>query len=302
MSMPLSLNRSWTLIKQSVNGWVDDGASSMGAALAYYTIFSLAPLLVIVIAIAGMVFGDEAARGALFRELAWLVGNNGAEAIEAMLKSSRDPDRAIFSVIIGAVTLFIGATTVFAELQTDLDRIWKSGELSPSGLWGFVRTRLLSFGMVLGIGFLLIVSLVMSAAVAGLAELLGGWFRDAEGLLQGLNFAVSFVVVTALFALIYKILPNVKIAWSDVWIGAGVTSLLFAIGKFLIGLYIGKSAVSSSFGAAGALVVLIVWVYYSAQIFLLGAEFTYVYAHEHGSLTDSTITPESKSLAVSRHG
>jgi membrane protein len=259
----------------------------MGAALAYYTAFSIAPLLLITISIAGLIFGSEAASGAVVLQLTELVGENGAQAIQAMLKSANDTGAGILSTLIGAATLFLGAAGVFVELQNDLNRIWKVDEHPNSGLWRFIRTRLLSFGMVLGIGFLMLVSLILSAAISALGLFVGNWFHEAEVFLQFLNFAISFLVTTMLFAMIYKILPNVKIAWSDVWIGAAVTSLLFSIGKFLIGLYIGKSGISSSFGAAGTFVVLMVWVYYSAQVFLLGAEFTYTYAHRDGSKTQS---------------
>lgn len=281
--MSASSNGLLSLVKQSINGWVEDRAASMGAALAYYTMFSIAPLLLIVVTVAGFVFGDEAARGAVFVQLAGLIGTSGAEMVEAMLKGAHDSNKALLSAVVSAVTLFIGATTVFAELQTDLDLIWKAQSRSGGGVWNFIRTRMLSFGLILGIGFLLIVSLVMSAMVSALSSLWGGWFSNTEWLLHTVNFFVWFIIITLLFAMIYKVLPGVKIAWQDVWIGAAVTSLLFAVGKFAIGLYIGKSAISSSFGAAGAFIVLVAWVYYSAQIFLLGAEFTRVYAHRRGS-------------------
>ena len=275
------------LLKQSAIRWTDDNASSKGAALAYYTTFSIAPLLIIAIAIAGLIFGQEAARGGLFRELNTLFGAEASTAIEAMLKNAYEPDEAIFSVIVSTLTLLIGATTVFVELQSSLDTIWKAEPRPGSGIVNFIKTRLISIGMILAIGFLLIVSLMMSVFIAALANVWSGWLSNVEWLLQIINFAVWFGVITLLFAMIYKYLPNVKIAWEDVWIGASVTSLLFAGGKLLIGLYIGKSALSSSFGAAGAFVVLIVWIYYSAQIFLFGAEFTYQYAHERGSLAET---------------
>jgi len=278
---PLQL---WVLFKTSIQGWIDDNASSMGAALAYYTVFSLAPLLLMVIAIAGLWYGNEAAQGALLAQFDNLIGSNGAQAVRAILNSANNWRGGLISMAISAGTLFIGATMVFAELQRDLDLIWKAEENArPVGIWGFVRTRLLSFGLIIGVGFLLIVSLALSAGIAAVSTLWGEWFKNLEIVLQLVNVLVSFAVITALFALIYKVLPNVPISWSDVWMGAAVTSLLFALGKFLIGLYIGKSAISSSFGAAGAFVVLIVWIYYSAQIFLLGAEFTYVYARLYGS-------------------
>jgi membrane protein len=281
---PLSPRELWHLLKSAVNGWLDDGASSMGAALAYYTVFSLAPLLLVLIAVAGIFFGTDAAQSALLQQFESLVGQHGAQAVKVILANARDLGGSLWSMVIGAITLFIGATTVFAELQRDLDLIWQVGKAKQqSGVLGFLRIRLLAFGLILGVGFLLIVSLAVSAAIAAISTLWGDWLKELEIILQLVNFAVSFAVITALFALIYKVLPNVDIAWGDVWMGAAATSLLFSIGKLLIGLYIGKSAISSSFGAAGAFVVLIVWIYYSAQIFLLGAEFTSVYSRTHGS-------------------
>jgi membrane protein len=279
-----STRRLWVLAKQSVNAWIEDRASSMGAAIAFYTMFSLAPLLLIAIAIAGLIFGTDAARDAIVAQIGGLVGETGAEGVRSVLDAARDPEGGAIAAVLSMVTLVIGATTVFAELQSDLDVVWKvPPEKQSSGVWGLIRARLLSFGMVLGIGFLLIVSLILNAALAALGAWWGTWFGDWEVTLQTVNFLVSFVVVTGLFAMIYKILPSVKIAWGDVWIGAAVTSLLFAIGKLLIGLYIGKSALASGFGAAGTFVVVIVWVYYSSLVFLLGAEFTHEYAQGEGS-------------------
>ena len=292
--MRISPDELRTLIRQSINGWIEDRAPSMGAALAYYTAFSLAPLLLIVIAVAGLVFGEDAARGAILDELSELVGADGAAAILAMLAGLDGKKEGIFAAVVSAVTLFIGATTAFVELQSDLDRIWKVETRTAGGVWGFLRTRLLSFGMVLGIGFLLLVSLVISAFVSTLEKFWGGWFVGVELLLQASNFLVSFGVITVLFAMIYKILPSVDIEWDDVWIGALVTSLLFSVGKFLIGLYIGKSAVSSSLGASGTFVVLLLWLYYSTQIFLLGAEFTYAYAHGRGSHAGANRLPRQE--------
>jgi membrane protein len=272
------------LAQRSLNGWIDDGASSMGAAIAFYTLLSMAPLLLIVLTIAGFFFGDEAARGALEQQLAQLVGPDGAQAVQGILGNAGNRAGGLVSLLVGLLTLFIGATTVFAELQTDIDRIWKVQAPRGAGLLRYLRQRLMSFGVILGVGFLLMVSLVISAIIAALGNLWEQWLVGTEILLQLLNFAVGFAMITALFALIYKLLPSLRIAWSDVWVGAAVTSLLFGIGKFLIGLYIGKAAIASSFGAAGTLVVVIVWVYFSSQIFLLGAEFTYEYARSHGSL------------------
>jgi membrane protein len=274
----------WQLVKDSVSAWTDDFAPSMGAAISYYTVFSIAPLLLIVIAVAGLVLGQEAASGQIFAQLQGLLGEDGAAAVQGMVESASLSGKSVVATVIGVVTLIIGATTVFGELQSALDRIWKSPAAEKQeGIWNLLRTRVLSFGMILAIGFLLLVSLVLSAGLSALGSWWGDMFGGWEILLQIVNFAVSLVVVTALFALIYKFLPRAKIGWHDVWIGAGVTALLFTLGKFLIGLYIGKSSVASGFGAAGSLVVVLVWVYYSAQIFLLGAEFTWVYAFQHGS-------------------
>jgi membrane protein len=273
----------WQWGRAATAGWFDDNASSMGAALAYYTIFSLAPLLLMVTAVAGLIFGNDVAQGALLDQFEALIGSNGAQAIRAILNSARDVHGSLISIVISAITLFIGATTVFAELQRDLDLIWRAQQPRRSTLGKLLRTRLLSFGMIVGVGFLLIVSLAVSTAIAAISTLWGEWLQEVELVLHVVNFLVSFAIITVLFALIYKVLPHITIAWGDVWLGAALTSILFSLGKFLIGLYIGKSAISSSFGAAGALVVLIVWVYYSAQIFLLGAEFTYVYSYTYGS-------------------
>jgi len=280
----MTLASLYALCRHAVSAWIDDYAPSMGAALAYYTLFSIAPLLLIVISIAGLVFGPDAARGQIFAELRNLMGEDGAAAAQALLQSVNKPAQGVLGTIVGVVLLGVGAISVFGELQDALDRIWRApGRAGSGGVWSLVRARLLSFGMVLGIGFLLILSLVASAAVAALgkfsAPLFGSWVVLAEGL----NFVVSFALVTVTFAMIYKIIPRVRIGWRDVWIGAAVTAVLISIGKSLIGLYLGRSAFASGFGAAGSLVVLLVWMYYSAQIFLLGAEFTWVYAHAHGS-------------------
>ncbi|MBK4733562.1 YihY/virulence factor BrkB family protein [Noviherbaspirillum sp. DKR-6] len=275
--------RAWYLIKTTLSAWSDDYAPSMGAALSYYTLFSLAPMLVIVIAVAGLIFGQDAARGEIVQQLGGLMGTEGATAVEGLLKSANRPGGgSIIATVLGVITLLIGSTAVFAELQSSLDRIWRAPAApNESGIWTLIRTRILSFGLILGLGFLSMVSLVLSAALAALGRWWGGLLGGWEVVLQVLNIAVSFGVATVMFAMIYKFMPRVKMSWHDVWLGAASTALLFTIGKFLIGLYIGKSGVASGFGAAGSLVVLLVWVYYSAQIFLLGAEFTWVYTHRH---------------------
>ena len=256
----------------------------MGAALAYYTLFSVAPLLLIVISIAGLIFGADAARGAIFIQLQGLIGSKGATAIQGLLQSVNKPSQGIMNMIIGIGVLIIGASTVFNELQSDLDRIWRTPEQNKSsGIWNLLRTRLLSFGMIMGVGFLLTVSLVLSAALSALSAWWSPIFGQWIVLAHVVNFLISFSLTVTMFAMLYKFIPSVHIAWRDVWIGASVTAFLFSIGKFLIGLYIGKTGVASGYGAAGSLVVVLLWVYYSAQIFLLGAEFTFAYCHEFGS-------------------
>jgi len=277
----------WGLVKAAASGWVDDYAQGMGAALAYYTLFSIAPLLLIVISTAGLVFGEEAARGEIFSQLEDMLGAPGALAVQGLLESVRKPAQSVTATVLGVVVLLIGATSVFAELQDALDRIWRAPiRAGQSGFWKLIRARLLSFGLILGIGFLLMVSLVASAALAALKKwwspMLGDWAATASMI----EVASSVLLITVAFAMIYKIVPRVRIAWKDVWIGAAATSLLFTVGKFLIGVYIGRSGIASGFGAAASLVVVLVWVYYSAQIFLLGAEFTWSYAHKFGSRRD----------------
>lgn len=292
----------WGLLKQAASSWVDDYAPSMGAALSYYTVFSLAPLLVIVIAVAGLFFGEEAARGEVFAQLSGLMGADAAQAIEKLLDAASKPTASIMSAVVGLVVLLVGATTVFAELQDALDRIWRAPVRNGStGLWGLLRARFLSFGMILGIAFLLMVSLVMSAAVSALgkwwAPAFGGW----EMLAQSINALVGFVFTTVVFAMIYKVMPRVSVRWHDVWLGAAVTATLFTIGRTLIGLYIGKTGLASGFGAAGSLAIIFVWVYYSAQIFLMGAELTWVYARTFGSMRGQ-LNDERETLRGSDRG
>lgn len=285
----MMLKNIWILTKAATSSWVDDYAQSMGAALAYYTMFSIAPLLLIVISIAGLIFGVEAARGEIFSQLQGLMGQQGADAVQALLESVSKPAESITAMLVGSVLLLIGATTVFGELQDAMDRIWRAPKRNKSGLWSLLRARLLSFGMIMGIGFLLMVSLVISAALAALGRLWGPLFADWALLASAVDFVASFAFTTAVFAMIYKTMPRAKVDWNDVWIGAAVTSILFTIGKLLIGLYIGKSGVTSGFGAAGSLVVVLLWVYYSAQIFLLGAEFTWAYALTFGSRREQPV-------------
>ena len=278
------LSRFVDLSKQSVNAWLDDYAPSMGAAIAYYTVFSIAPLLIIVIAVAGLIWGEDAVRGEIFGQLAGLLGKEGAAGIQSLLASADKPTEGIVSTVISIVILIVGATTVFAELQSALDRIWKvPAQAKQSGIWATLRARLLSFGLVLGLAFLLMVSLVTSAALSAFGSWFGGLMPGWEILLQLINVVLSIGFTAVLFAMIYRYMPQVEIAWRDVMVGGLVTAVLFQVGKVAISLYIGKSAVASPFAAAGSIVVLLVWVYYAAQVFLLGAEFTWVYANRHGS-------------------
>ena len=292
--------RQWgSMIKAALAAWLDDYAPSMGAALSYYTVFSLAPLLVIVISVAGLIFGADAVRGAVFGQIDGLMGAEAAKGIQDLLSSVSKPSTGILGTVVGLVVLLIGATTVFGELQDALDRIWRApARATSSGLVTLVRTRLLSFGMILGIAFLLMVSLVAGAGIAALGKWWGGWFEGWEVLAQIINSVVGFLMTTVVFAMIYKLMPRVRVSWGDVWVGAVVTALLFTAGRFLISLYIGKTGVASGFGAAGSVAVVFVWVYYSAQIFLVGAEFTWVYAQRFGSRRDhAEPTPEDARIA-----
>lgn len=280
----LSPKHLFQLFIKSAKAWSDDYAPSMGAAISYYTVFSLAPLLVIVVAIAGAVFGRDAVQGIIVAQLSGLMGEQGAGLVQGVLASASDTDRGLVAGLISGVLLLLGATTVFAELQHALDRIWHVPEAQkPQGVWAILRARILSFGLILGLIFLLMVSLVVSAAVSAFGSWTGGLMPGSEALLQALNLVVSLSITTVLFAMIYKLMPTIPIAWRDVWVGAFTTALLFEVGKLAIGVYLGKSSMTEPFAAAGSVVALLAWVYYGAQIFLFGAEFTKAYADDHGS-------------------
>lgn len=285
----------WRLLLESAREWSENDAASLGAAIAYYAAFSVAPLLLMVIAVAGLLIGDAAAEQELFAQLRDLIGANGAATLQQIVRSANDSGQGLMAAAISGVTLFIGATTVLAQLQKSLDRIWKAPPRKGIGVWNLLKVRLQAFSLVLAVGFLLAISMVATAAIAVVSSLLGGWIGQSELLLQAINGLFSFAAITLLFALTYRFLPNLTIAWRDVLVGAAVTSLLFGIGKTAIGLYIGHSAISSSFGAAGAFIVFLVWIYYSAMIYLFGAEFCHVYARRHGSLKnqESQHNPES---------
>jgi len=272
------------LLKAAAVHWVDDYAQSMGAALAFYTMFSIAPFVLIVTAVAGFFFGEGAAKSEIFNQMQSMLGTQGALAVQGLLESAIKPTGNVLAAAVGSAFLFIGATSVFAELQDALDRIWRAPlRVNTFGLWRLVRARLLSFGMILGIGFLLMVSLTFSAGVAALSKWWDALFYGWSTVAFIINLTASLMLSTAVFAMIYKLMPRVQIDWRDVWIGAGVTALLFITGKFIIGLYLGRSGISSRFGSAGSLVVVLLWVYYSAQVFLFGAEFTWAYSHKFGS-------------------
>lgn len=272
------------LIKKTVTAWVDDYAPSMGAAIAYYTLFSIAPLLIIAIAVGDFVIGHQAAQSEIIGQIQGIVGAEGALAVQGLLQKASEPAHSLPAIAGSVITMIIGATTVFGELQSDLDRIWRVSVPSQErGLWHLLRTRLLSFGLVLGVGFLLLISLIISAVIAAFGKWFSSLFAGWEVVLLALDLSISFAITTVLFALIYKYMPRATISWRDVWIGAAVTAFLFAIGKFLISLYLGRASAAFGFDAAGSLIVLLLWVYFAAQIFLLGAEFTCVYSNTYGS-------------------
>ncbi len=292
----MSLKPALSMIKESFQEWKEDDALQLGAALAYYTIFSIAPLLLIVIAVAGLVWDREAVQGQLVGQIDQLVGRQGAEAIQGMVaNAAKQGDKSgILATIVAGVTVLFGATGLFAQLQSSLNKIWNVEAKPSRGIVGFLMTRVLSFGMILGIGFLLLVSLVVSAGLTAVNSYMSGLLPGAETLFLALNFVVSLAVITLLFAMMFRFLPDVKIAWRDVWVGAAVTAVLFTIGKFLIGLYLGHSSAASVFGAAGSLVILLLWIYYSTQILFFGAEFTQVYARRYGS----RIVPDEHAVEV----
>lgn len=261
----------------------EDKAPRLAAALAYFTIFSIAPLLIIVIAIAGAVFGREAAQGQVMDQVQGMVGETGGQVIEDMLQNANQNDGGTFATIVSVVTLVLGASGVFLQLQDALNTIWGVMPNPRAGIMHMIKSRILSFSLVVGVGFLLLVSLVISAALAAFDQFLNNAFPGGGVILQLINLGISIVVITLMFAVIFKYLPDVEISWNDVWIGALTTAILFNIGKFAIGLYIGNSSVASVYGAAGSLVVLLIWIYYSSLILFFGAEFTQVYARRYGS-------------------
>jgi membrane protein len=275
----------WRLLQETVAEWQRDKASRLAAALSYYAIFSLAPLIIVIIAIAGSLFGEAAARGRIIDQIQGAVGREGAAFIQTLLQnvSNSGSGTSITASAIGIVVLLFGATGLFVELQDALNTIWGVAAKPNLGVKDFIRKRALSFAMILSISFLLLLSLIISAVLSALSHFAATTVSGLGLFWQIVNLAVSFGVITLLFATIYKILPDVKITWSDVWVGAAITALLFAIGRYLLGLYLSNTAFSSTYGAAGSLIILLVWLYYSAQILFFGAEFTQVYASQYGS-------------------
>jgi membrane protein len=280
------------LLRRTYSEYSKDKVPRMGAALAYYTIFSLAPLLVIAIAIAGFVFGAEAVQGQIMGQIQGLVGSESARAVQTMIQSAHKPAHGVIATIFGIAILLLGASGVFTEMQDALNTIWKVDTTSKTGVWNLIKGRFLSFGMVLGIGFLLLVSLLLSAALTAVATYASGFLPIPPAALHAVDFVFSLVFIAALMALIFQFLPDVKIAWSDVWVGAALTSLLFTAGKFLIGFYIAKSVTMSAYGAAGSVVIILAWIYYSAQILYFGAEFTRVFSTECGSRCEIKAEPQ----------
>ncbi len=282
------------VVQETFRKWNQDKVSRLAAALAYYTIFSIAPLLVVAVAVAGAAFGQEAARGQIVGQIRGLVGTDGAQVIEQLIKSADEPKTGTFATIVGIITLVLGASGVFLALQDTLNTIWGVMVRPGAGIKEMLRSRLLSFGLVIAIGFLLLVSLVLQAALTAVSDFLNRTFPLLGVGLPILNFVISLAVITGLFAIMFKYLPDVQISWRDVGVGAFATSLLFTVGKILIGVYLGSSSTASVYGAAGSLVVLLLWIYYSAQILFLGAEFTQVYAMRFGSY----IKPASGAMAL----
>lgn len=267
----------WRVLKEAALSFAADKAGTMGAAIAFYTLFSLAPVLVLVIAIAGFVWGDEAARGAVDDQLRGVLGEESARAVQAMVRHASNVQGGLIATALGLVTMMVAATTVFGQIQDALNVIWKV-DSTRSAAWSLLRTRLMSLLLIFGIGLLLLTSLIINAVLAGFSSHLNDIVPYMGTLLQGINFLVSFGVLTALFAMVYRLLPDAPIAWRNVWFGGAVTALLFTIGRQLVSLYLGHTGAGSAYGAAGSLIVVLLWVYYSAQIFLFGAEITRAYA------------------------
>lgn len=282
------------LLKDAFIAWDEDKAWRIGAALAYFTIFSLAPFLIIITSITSFIFGEQAVQGRVFEEIRGLIGESGAQAVQTMLRNAYTSESSTTATILGVVMLLFGSTAVFVQLRDSLNAIWQIAEKPVNTLKGFVKARLIAFTLILGIGFLLLVSLVISTLLSVFSEYLGSIFSWLNEITRIVDFLVSFGFITVLFALIFKILPNARIKWKDIWVGSAFISFMFTIGKMGIGFYLGSSAIASTFGAASSLAVVLLWVFYSAQIFLFGAEFTKIFANRFGS----NIVPDRHALRL----
>ncbi len=269
----MTASNLWSILRRTFSAWSDHEAPRLGAALAFYTILSLAPLVILATAIVGLVF-HHGAHDQIIGQATGMMGQDGGNAVRDMIEHAKKPGGGIFGLIVGVITLLFGASGVFGELRSDLNKMWDVEPKTGTGVWATIKERVFSIGMVLAIGFLLLVSLVLSAGLAALGKFFGGILPLPEFVLSGINFIVSLAVIAFLFALIFKYVPETQIAWKDVWLGAVATAFFFTLGKYAIGLYLGKAAVGSAYGAGGSLVVMVVWVYYSSMIFLFGAEFT----------------------------
>lgn len=296
--MALKDNAVVKVLKETASGWDEDNVSRLAASLACYTLLSLAPLIILVVGIAGLVFGQDAAREHIGGELASVVGSGADVAVKSIAKNANSPGSGVLSVVVGVLVLLFGASGVFGELQSALNTVWEVAPKPGRGIGGLIKDRFFSFTLVLGVAFLLLVSLVLSAALTWVGQFFSHSLPGGAVLWQALNFLISMSVITLLFALMFKVVPDAKTRWRDVWVGAAVTALLFTLGKFLLGLYLGSAGVSSSYGAAGSIVALVIWVYYSSQVLLVGAEFTEVYARLFGA----KIVPDEKAVAVERPG
>jgi membrane protein len=290
------MSRWWSPLQETGNRWLEHKDARLGAALAYYSIFSLGPLIVIAIAVAGLVFGAEAVQAQVFGALHGLLGDSGTQAIDAMLKGANRPREGLFATVIGLGALVFAAVGVVVQLKDALNTVWEVESPPGSGIWRFVRTYIWSLAGVLSVGFLLLTSMLLTAALSALGKYIAPYLPEAT--LQIAGFVASFAVIALLFAMMFKWLPDTPIAWRDVWLGAIMTAALFEVGKFLIGLYIGKQGLESTYGAAASIVVVLIWVYYSAQLVLMGAEFTNVYARRYGSLRHAADRPRSEGKAT----
>ncbi len=282
-SLDIDLKDTWKLIKRTYNDWLEDEPFSEAAAVAYYAVFSLPPLLLIVITVAGSVFGEDAVHGEVSKQISGLIGMDAAESIEKMIINAQESGRTVLATIVGIATLIFGASGVFFQLQKSLNKIWKVQKKPSAGFLLMLKDRLLSLGLVISVGFLLLISLVLTSVISALSDWLSANFSQLSVIASYImNFGLSFIIVTSLFALIYKVLPDVTIEWKTVWLGSIITALLFMLGKFAIGLYLGKAEPGSTFGAAGSIILVLLWVSYSCIILFFGAKFTWIFAQKFG--------------------